>query len=68
MDLDAAFAVPQRWFAENKQNLNTTEKPDGGSYWHIPVTKMADGSLAINLSKVGRKYSLETHRFSLHGE
>jgi hypothetical protein len=42
-----------------------TEKPDGGSYWHIPLPTMPDGSLAINLSKVGRKYSLEPHRFSL---
>lgn len=67
MDLDSAFAVPQSWFAENKQNLNMTEKEDGGSYWHIPLTTMPDGSLAINLSKVGRKYSLESHRFLLHG-
>jgi hypothetical protein len=66
MDLNSAFAVPQNWFAENKQNLNVTEKPDGKSYWHIPLTRMADGSIAINLSKVGKKYSLEPHRFSLN--
>ena len=65
MDLDSAFAVPQRWFAENAGNLNTTEREGGGSYWHIPLTRMDDGSLAINLSKVGRKYSLEPHRFAL---
>jgi hypothetical protein len=65
MDLGSAFALPQNWLGENKQNLNTTERPDGGSYWHIPVTTMPDGSLAINLSKIGRKYSLEPHRFSL---
>lgn len=68
MDLDAAFALPQSWFAANKQNLNATEKPDGGSYWHIPITTLPDGSLAINLSKVGQKYPLGQHRFSLHGE
>jgi hypothetical protein len=66
MDIDSAFAVPQGWFAKNKQNLNTTEKPDGKSYWHIPLTTMGDGSIAINLSKVGGKYSLEQHRFSLN--
>jgi hypothetical protein len=65
MDLDSAFAVPQSWFEENKQNLNTTEKPDGKLYWHIPLTTMVDGSIAINLSKVGKRYSLESHRFSL---
>lgn len=65
MDLDSAFAVPQSWFAEHKQDLNTTEKSDGKSYWHIPLTKLPDGSIAINLSKVGKKYNLEPHRFSL---
>jgi hypothetical protein len=65
MALASAFAVPQRWLAENKQNLNMTEKPDGRSYWHIPLTTLSDGSLAINLSKVGKKYSLEPHRFAL---
>lgn len=65
MDLDAVFAVPQRWFAENAANLNATERDGNGSYWHIPLTTLADGGLAINLSKVGRKYSLEPHRFAL---
>lgn len=65
MDLDSAFAVPQYWFAQNKQNLNTTEKPDGSTYWHIPLTLLSDGTLAINLSKIGKKYSLEPHRFPL---
>lgn len=57
--------VPQSWFAENKQYLNTTEKPDGKIYLRIPLTTMAAGSLAINLSKVGKEYSLQPHRFSL---
>jgi hypothetical protein len=65
MDLATAFAVPQKWLSENKQHLNMTEKPDGRSYWHIPLTTLSDGSLAINLSKVGKKYSLEPHRFAL---
>jgi hypothetical protein len=63
--VDSAFAAPQSWFAENKQDLNTTEKPEGGSYWHVPLTTLADGSLAVNLSKVRKTYSLEPHRFSL---
>ncbi len=65
MDLDSAFAIPQSWFAENKENLNTTEKQEGRIYWHIPLTTMSDGSIAINLSKLGKKYSLEPHRFPL---
>ena len=65
MDLDSAFAVLQSWFAENRIDLNMTEKPDGGSYWHVPLTTRPDGSIAVNLSTVGRKYSLEPHRFAL---
>jgi len=65
MDLGAAFAVPHSWIAENKQNLNATEKPDGTCYWHIALTTLNDGSLAINLSKIGKKYDLTPHRFNL---
>ena len=65
MDLESAFAVPQKWFAKNAANLNTTERQESRSYWHIPLTTLDDGSLAINLSKIGRKYSLEPHRFPL---
>ncbi len=65
MDLNSAFAVPQRWFEENTKNLNSTERDGRGSYWHIPLTTLDDGSLAINLTKVGKKYSLEPHRFDL---
>ena len=66
MDLDVAFAIPQTWFAQNKDNLNSTEKPEDRLYWHIPLTTMADGSLAINLSKIGQKYRLDPYKFSLH--
>ena len=65
MDLDSAFPVPQRWFTENAANLNTTEREGERSYWHIPLTTLDDGSLAINLTRVGRKYLLEPHRFAL---
>jgi hypothetical protein len=65
MDLEDAFAVPQKWFAENSANLNVTERDGPRSYWHIPLTALDGGGLAINLNKVGRKYSLEPHRFPL---
>jgi hypothetical protein len=65
MDLDAAFAIPQRWLTENVNNLNRTERDNDRSYWHIPLTTLEDGTLAINLSKVGRKYPLAPHRFPL---
>lgn len=65
MDLESAFAVPQKWFAENTDNLNVTEREGIRSYWHIPLTTLDGGGLAINLTRVGRKYSLEPHRFPL---
>lgn len=65
MDLESAFAVPQSWFAENASHLNATEREGARSYWHIPLTTLNDGSLAINLTKIGRRYSLEPHRFPL---
>jgi hypothetical protein len=65
MDLDSAFAVPQKWLSENAANLNATDRDGSRSYWHIPLTKFDGGGLAINLTKVGRKYSLEPHRFPL---
>jgi len=65
MDLEVAFAVPQEWFAENVANLNATERDGSRSYWHIPLTTLDGGGVAINLTKVGRKYSLEPYRFPL---
>ncbi|MEP7364040.1 MAG: hypothetical protein ABI972_12355 [Acidobacteriota bacterium] len=65
MDLDVAFAIPYAWFAENTQNLNSSERNGSLAYWHVPLTTMDDGSLAINLSKVGRKVSLAPFQFPL---
>ncbi len=32
-------------------------------YWHLPLTTLDDGALAINMSRVGLKYPLEPYRF-----
>jgi hypothetical protein len=53
MDLDSAFAIPRSWFAKNLDNLNTTERPDGQHYWHLALTTLPDGTLALNVSRVG---------------
>ena len=60
-----AGAVPQRWFAENTANLNASEREGKLAYWHIPITMLDDGGLAINSTRVGRRYPLEPHRFPL---
>ena len=64
MDLDEAYAVPYSWIAANKKNLNMTERGER-SYWHVPVTTMEDGTLAINTSKIGTKTVLQPYRYSL---
>ena len=47
MDRDEAFAVPYSWIQKNKNTLNITDKGDR-SYWHIPITALENGDLAIN--------------------
>jgi hypothetical protein len=64
MDRNEAFAVPYSWLVANKRNLNMTENGDR-SYWHIPVTTLDNGSLAINTSKIGSKTPLGPYRFAL---
>jgi hypothetical protein len=44
--------------------LNISDKGDR-SYWHVPVTTLEGGTLAINMSKVGTKAALEPYRFAL---
>ncbi len=65
VDREFAFAVPRQWFAENANDLSVSERDGSRAYWHIPMTTLEDGTLAINLTRAGRKYSLEPHRFPL---
>jgi hypothetical protein len=64
MDRIEAYAVPYSWILANKQNLNMTNKGEK-SYWHVALTTLENGALAINTSKVGVKAPLEPYRFSL---
>lgn len=64
MDREEAFAVPYSWLRENKNNLNMTDRGDR-SYWHVPITTLENGGLAINVSKVGSKTSLEQYRYAM---
>lgn len=62
MDRSEAYALPYTWLSANKDSLNITDRGDK-SYWHVPVTTLANGDLAINLSKVGKKLALKSYRF-----
>lgn len=64
MDREEAFAVPYSWLQKNKKHLNMTDRGER-SYWHIPVTTLDDGSLGINMSKVGTKSALKSYSFAL---
>jgi len=66
MDRPEAYALPYSWINANKKNLNMTEKGDK-SYWHVALTTMEDGSLAVNLSRIGSKASLKTFAFEGRG-
>jgi len=67
MDRDEAFAVPYSWLEKNKKNFNMTDRGDR-SYWHVSVTTLENGKLAINMSKVGSKAVLDPYRYSLTGK
>jgi hypothetical protein len=62
MDLDYAFAVSYSWLAANKKFLNMTERGER-SYWHIALTTLEDGKLAINFSRIREKVALAPFQF-----
>jgi hypothetical protein len=62
MDLDHAFAVPYSWVAANKKNLNVTDRGEK-SYWHVALTTVENGALAINVSRIGQKLLLAPFSF-----
>lgn len=51
-----AFAVPYARLQKNKKHLNMTERGER-SYWHVPITTLDNGALAINMAGVGRSRS-----------
>ena len=64
MDLDYAFAVRYSWIDANKKNLNMTDRGDR-SYWHIALTTLESGELAINVSRIGQELPLNQYRFEI---
>jgi hypothetical protein len=47
---------------KDKKNLNMTDRGEK-SYWHVALTTLEDGSLAINLSRIGKKLPLKPFAF-----
>ncbi|ARN81518.1 hypothetical protein [Methylocystis bryophila] len=64
MDLQAAFAVPFDVMHSLRDALNITELESGTMYWHVHLTKSAEG-ISMLLPKKGTPMSLESYRVPL---
>jgi hypothetical protein len=64
MDRDEAFAIPYKWMKGNLNNFNTSDRGDK-SYWHVPITILDSGELAVNASRISRKTALTPYKFSI---
>lgn len=60
-DNNTAYALPVNFLEENLDNLNMTERENGKNYWHIALNN-DDGTIKINLSKIGKKVDLTQFR------
>jgi hypothetical protein len=63
MDRDEAYSLPVAFIEQNLEAMNTTEKDDK-KYWHVALT-MEKGSLALNLSSIGKKIDLSPYALKL---
>jgi len=64
MDLDVAFAVPWDAFHPILDSLSTTQK-DEDFYWHIHLTELAPGEMAILIPKRDTGLSLRQYALPL---
>jgi hypothetical protein len=63
LDTNVGFAIPFHWMTENKKNLSMADRVDK-SFWHVPLTRLADGTLAVILSGAESPVPLEPWAFS----
>jgi hypothetical protein len=64
-DLDVAFAIPARVLEEHLAELNTTEREDGTSYWHITIVERRPNTYDLHLPKSGKHLDLAPFTFAL---
>ncbi len=65
LDLDHAFAIPFADLKENLSALNTSQRPNGQTYWHINVLRDKQKGLLMRLPRSRNQMSLKPFRFSL---
>jgi hypothetical protein len=51
MDQNIAFAIPLSLIRSVLDSLNTSERDDGGHYWHLHLTERSPGQIALQLPK-----------------
>lgn len=66
MDLSIAFAVPLEVLRQHLDGLNTTNRQDGTSYWHIKILEIKPHTYALQLPRLGKHLSLLPYAFSLN--
>jgi hypothetical protein len=64
--LDATEPLRRLSFPVTEQAVRAAQSTR--SYWHVPITTLDNGKLAINTSKVGTKVALEPYRYALKGK
>jgi hypothetical protein len=64
-DLQLAFAIPVHVLGDHLEELNTTEREDGTSYWHINIVERKPRSFALHLPKSGKQLDLAEYTFPL---
>jgi hypothetical protein len=65
MDIDVCFVLPHDVLRKHLGELNTTQKPDGSSYWHIKILEPTTGSFFLQMPKSGRHVPLSGYQVSL---
>jgi hypothetical protein len=67
MDIPIAFAVPLEVMREHRDELNTTTRPTGETYWHIHVAEQPPEHYVLVLHKSGAYLPIDEYAFPLEG-
>jgi hypothetical protein len=65
MDLSIAFAIPVHVIRQHLEELNTTTREDGTSYWHVKILEPQQGAYTLQMPRSGRHVSLSDYAFDL---
>lgn len=66
MDLEIAFAIPVDVIRQHLDELNTTTKEDGTSYWHIKILQPQPGVYSLQMPRTGNHLLLSQYVFGVN--